>query len=588
MAGILDFLFGGAAPQAAPVPAQGPSAPVAQDGAQPQQGMLAGMTPEQLQAMIAQNQPGALTAAKAQATAPSNGASAQVPAPVSPVHSPLVNFFDRELGGPISAHDRQALAQRSAQYNWALGQAIQDPNLRSLYFTNPAAYAEVMKSRLSAHDTAAGATTTQLGANGDQAVNGSVVSKPGDVVGDTSGRAFQTNAPAPFAVPASESVYDPVSKTFKQAPAEPKVVTSGLDQNVNVVTPGAPGAPASAAAGAAPRGVSNNNPLNIKTLSGGQAYAGQTGADGPFAKFGTMQAGLQAADRLLQSKQALHGFNTLNQIIADPKFGWDPGNTQYAQDVAASVGIKPDAPLNLNDSTVRATVMHAMLPHEIGSAPAAKVSGGASVQPVQTAMQPQQVTPEEAQARGLAPGVWFKNPDGKYVQQSPAPKGDVDRVNNLVSAASTMDDLGALDQQFMQAANRTRPGLQYAGGKHNPVAMIAEHVNPDVKSMESISAQELFKMKPENAGARILQSELPFWERSALDPGSSLEANQGLAAQHAAQRSQIQAKAQFYQNWIYQHGNLNGADQAWAKARPQAAAPKPQPSAGGFRVIGQQ
>lgn len=495
-----------------------------------------------------------------------------------------------------------AMRQQALTY----GAGIQDPALRNLYFTNPAAYAEVMKGRLSPHDTSSGAITTGLGGNGDQAVNGSVTLKPGEALTNTGGQPITSAPMAPMTVAPSESVYDPVSKTFRQAPAKPEVVKTAPGETTDVITPGAGGQTGPAQGGGdQSRGARNNNPWNVTTLGGNQRWNGQTGSDGQFAQFGSVQAGAQAADRNLQSYALLHDINTVRGAISR----WAPPNENntdaYVQGVSQAMDVGPDQPINLQDPTVRAKMLQSMLPFEMGrtggAQPSQPQAQGASVTPIRQGAMPQDIAPAEAIAKGLAPGRWQRMPDGSEKLVSPAPKGDVERVNNLMAAASTMDDLMDLDSQFMDAAKRTKPGLLYAGGDHfNPIARMAEHVNPDVKTMESIGAQELFKMKPENAGARVLQSELPFWQRSALDAGSTLEANQGLAAQHASQAAQIKAKAEFYQQWLYQHGSLNGADQAWAKAKPappsnaapkktKAGPPPAQPANfGGYRIISQQ
>ncbi|WP_231100871.1 virion protein [Pseudoalteromonas luteoviolacea] len=64
---------------------------------------------------------------------------------------------------------------------------------------------------------------------------------------------------------------------------------------------------------AKPRGIRNNNPLNIET---GEDWLGLTGSDGRFVIFETPEHGIRAAARILRTYSSKYGINTVNTIIS--------------------------------------------------------------------------------------------------------------------------------------------------------------------------------------------------------------------------------------------------------------------------------
>jgi len=116
----------------------------------------------------------------------------------------------------------------------------------------------------------------------------------------------------------------------------------------------------------------NNNWGNLKASKANE-FPGQTGIDpNGFAIFDNPQSGQSAAEQNLIARQSKHGLNTIQDIIADPKNGWDPGNTKYAQQVAAAVGLKPTDPVDVvNNPTLRQQILHA------GIYPVERGTGGA-------------------------------------------------------------------------------------------------------------------------------------------------------------------------------------------------------------------
>ena len=143
----------------------------------------------------------------------------------------------------------------------------------------------------------------------------------------------------------------------------------------------------------------NNNPGNVKALPSGKMYTGQVGTDpNGFAIFSDRPSGQAAMDRTILQRQTLHGLNTMDGIIADPKYGYDPNNHAYAAQVAAALGIKPTDQVDLSDPTIRQKMMAVMT----------KVEGG----PNSIAAQSQGGQPQGGQARmgtGSAAQIAYNN-----------------------------------------------------------------------------------------------------------------------------------------------------------------------------------
>lgn len=108
--------------------------------------------------------------------------------------------------------------------------------------------------------------------------------------------------------------------------------------------PAADAAPVAAQADMSlPRGIRNNNPLNIEAGGFTQGQPGFAGSDGRFAKFETPEQGTAAAGNLLDIYRDKHGLNTPAGIIGR----WAPtadGNNSsaYAANVAKALNIGPN------------------------------------------------------------------------------------------------------------------------------------------------------------------------------------------------------------------------------------------------------
>jgi hypothetical protein len=125
------------------------------------------------------------------------------------------------------------------------------------------------------------------------------------------------------------------------------------------------GAPASG--GSVPRGIRNNNPLNIEAGPFTAGQPGFAGSDGRFARFEAPEQGIQAAGKLLDTYSTKYGLNTVAGIIGRWAPSTDGNDVRgYAASVAGRLGVSPDQPLNLSDPQVKNALIMAMGQFENG------------------------------------------------------------------------------------------------------------------------------------------------------------------------------------------------------------------------------
>ncbi|MCL1038027.1 hypothetical protein L2750_12795 [Shewanella submarina] len=96
-----------------------------------------------------------------------------------------------------------------------------------------------------------------------------------------------------------------------------------------------------------PKGIRNNNPLNIEA---GQPWQGANGSDGRFATFESAWFGIRAAGRLLKTYRDRYGLNTVSGIVnrwAPPSDNNPTDN--YIRYVADKAGVDINQPLADSD-----------------------------------------------------------------------------------------------------------------------------------------------------------------------------------------------------------------------------------------------
>lgn len=125
----------------------------------------------------------------------------------------------------------------------------------------------------------------------------------------------------------------------------------------------------------APRGIKNNNPLNLRET--GIGWMGKIGDDGEFTQFESPFMGIRAAARNLRTYRG-RGIDTVQAIIQT----WAPpteNDTQsYIESVSQKTGLSPYEPLKTEDYP---KLVEAMIYHENGQQPYDKeLIGSATMQ----------------------------------------------------------------------------------------------------------------------------------------------------------------------------------------------------------------
>ncbi len=116
----------------------------------------------------------------------------------------------------------------------------------------------------------------------------------------------------------------------------------------------------------APRGIRNNNPLNIELGDPWQGLSPRQ-TDGRFAQFDAPEYGFRAAAKVLNTYQGKHGLKTPREMISR----WAPSHENnvdaYVNSVAKRSGLNPDKPIDLSKDGFR--LLEAMALHENGVQP---------------------------------------------------------------------------------------------------------------------------------------------------------------------------------------------------------------------------
>jgi hypothetical protein len=121
-----------------------------------------------------------------------------------------------------------------------------------------------------------------------------------------------------------------------------------------------------------PRGIRNNNPLNIRKGSNWQGEK-RPQTDAEFEQFESMQYGVRAGFKIL--KQYMSGynglterFNTIEKIVRR----WAPpseNNTRaYIEQVSKLTGIPPTLKISFTQRSYMVAIVDAMIRHECGQA----------------------------------------------------------------------------------------------------------------------------------------------------------------------------------------------------------------------------
>lgn len=119
-----------------------------------------------------------------------------------------------------------------------------------------------------------------------------------------------------------------------------------------------------------PRGIRNNNPLNVER-TGRDRWVGMARItlDPRFVTFEAPEYGIRAAALILQRYQDRHGCETIRAIISR----WAPAHENdtdaYVKAVARAVGVEPDDPVDVTDYRIARPLIEAMIRFENGVQP---------------------------------------------------------------------------------------------------------------------------------------------------------------------------------------------------------------------------
>ncbi len=116
-----------------------------------------------------------------------------------------------------------------------------------------------------------------------------------------------------------------------------------------------------------PRGIRNNNPLNLGYRAD---QPGVVGSDGRFGKYATMEDGIAAAQRQLSMYQEQSNRQKIPLTLERVITRWAPPSENdtagYIAGVSKETGFKPNQVLDVNDPKISAALIHAMARREVG------------------------------------------------------------------------------------------------------------------------------------------------------------------------------------------------------------------------------
>jgi hypothetical protein len=131
----------------------------------------------------------------------------------------------------------------------------------------------------------------------------------------------------------------------------------------------------------APRGIRNNNPLNLRESPGDKTiwlYERTTDDDPEFEEFDIPEGGIRAAAITIRTYVKKYGVNSVRQLIQRwaPPVGKRPDGTSYTQDTRAyinvvcnALGVDADEQIDLLHWDNMLILLKTMIRHENGPAP---------------------------------------------------------------------------------------------------------------------------------------------------------------------------------------------------------------------------
>lgn len=109
-----------------------------------------------------------------------------------------------------------------------------------------------------------------------------------------------------------------------------------------------------------PRGLRNNNPLNIRISTDKFVGEVQPSQDKAFKQFDTMAHGYRAAFRVLRTYINNYKCDTIRKIISRWAPATENNTLAYVMTVSDRAGISPDAPISADNREMMVRIVAAM------------------------------------------------------------------------------------------------------------------------------------------------------------------------------------------------------------------------------------
>lgn len=109
-----------------------------------------------------------------------------------------------------------------------------------------------------------------------------------------------------------------------------------------------------------PRGLRNNNPLNIRISTDKFVGEVQPSQDKAFKQFDTMTHGYRAAFRVLRTYINNYKCDTIRKIISRWAPATENNTLAYVMTVSDRAGISPDAPISADNREMMIRIVAAM------------------------------------------------------------------------------------------------------------------------------------------------------------------------------------------------------------------------------------
>lgn len=116
------------------------------------------------------------------------------------------------------------------------------------------------------------------------------------------------------------------------------------------------------------RGIRNNNPGNIRKSAKWQGLAADQ-TDPAFCVFSRPEYGIRALCRILRTYQRKHGLRDVRSIINRFAPPVENDTESYIYSVCLKLDVKPDTPIDLQETGIMLNMLKAIIKHENGVQP---------------------------------------------------------------------------------------------------------------------------------------------------------------------------------------------------------------------------